>query len=91
MIYRDAIGRPNAEANISMYGGLMSPAYYIAYPMSMIARIANGAVTQPPETIAAEMEADGWQCTIARIDMAGQRLIVSTWRRKPPLTRPRRR
>ena len=28
MIYRDAIGRPNAEGNISMIGGLTSPKYY---------------------------------------------------------------
>lgn len=65
MIYRDAIGRPNAEANISMYGGLMSPAYYsLSHVNDCPDRKWSGDTA--PETIAAEMEADGWQCTICK-------------------------
>lgn len=65
MIYRDVIGRPNAEANISLFGGLTSPAYYsLSHVNDCPDRKWSGDTA--PEIIAAEMEADGWQCTIRK-------------------------
>lgn len=65
MIYRDAIGRPNAEANISMFGGLMPPAYYsLSHISNCPDRKWSGDTS--PEAIVAEMEADGWKCTIRK-------------------------
>lgn len=65
MIYRDAIGRPNAEANISMFGGLTSPAYYsLSHSNDCQDRKWSGDTD--PADIIADMEADGWRCTLRK-------------------------
>ena len=65
MIYRDAIGRPNAEANISICGGLTGPAYYsLSRVNDAPAHKWNGDTN--PADIIAEMEADGWRCTLRK-------------------------
>lgn len=65
MIYCDAIGRPNAEANISMFGGLTSPAYYSLSHVNDCPDRKWSGDTDPADIIA-EMEADGWRCTLRK-------------------------
>lgn len=65
MIYRDAIGRPNAEANISMFGGLTCPAYYSLSHVNDCPDRKWSGDTDPADIIA-EMEADGWRCTLRK-------------------------
>lgn len=65
MIYRDAIGRPNARAQVSIFGSLFGPAYYsLSHVSDCPDRKWSGDTA--PESIAAEMEADGWKCTIRK-------------------------
>ena len=65
MIYRDTIGRPNAEANISIFGGPMSPTYYsLSHVNDCPDRKWSGDTD--PAYIIAEMEADGWRCTLRK-------------------------
>ena len=68
MIYRDTIGRPDAKATVSMFGWC-TPAFGSAYySLSHVNdcpdRKWDGNTA--PEAIAAEMEADGWECTIRK-------------------------
>lgn len=65
MIYHDTIGRPNAEANISMFGGLTSPAYYNLSHVSDCPDRKWSGDTDPAD-IMAEMEADGWRCALRK-------------------------
>lgn len=65
MIYRDAIGRPNAEGNISMFGGLTSPIYYSFSHVNDAPDRKWSGDTDPADIIA-EMEADGWRCTLRK-------------------------
>lgn len=65
MIYLDAIGRPNAEANISMFGGLTSPAYYSLSTVNNAPPRKWSGDTDPADIIA-EMQADGWRCTLRK-------------------------
>ncbi len=65
MVYRDALGRPDAKATISMFGGVCSPAYYsLAHVNDCPDHIWSGDT--PVETIVAEMVNDGWHCNIRR-------------------------
>lgn len=63
MIYHDTIGRPNAEGNISMFGGLTSPAYYSFSHVNDAPDRKWSSDTDPADIIA-EMEADGWSCML---------------------------
>ena len=65
MIYRDAIGRPNAEAQISMFGGIFDPAYYSLSHVSDCPDRKWSGDTDPAD-IMAEMEADGWRCALRK-------------------------
>ena len=65
MIYHDAIGRPNAEGNISMLGGLTGPAYYSLSHVNDCPDRKWSGDTDPADIIA-EMEADGWRCTLRK-------------------------
>lgn len=64
MIYRDALGRPDAKATASMFGGFGPyPAYYsLSHTSDCPERKWSGDT--PAEQIAAEMAADGWRCNI---------------------------
>lgn len=65
MIYRDAFGRPDALATVSMFGGIFAPAYYsLSHINNCPDRKWSGDT--PAEAIAAEMEADGWRCSIRK-------------------------
>lgn len=65
MIYRDSLGRPNAAATVSMFGGVFAPAYYsLSHVSNCPDRKWSGDTL--PEDITAEMEADGWLCNIHR-------------------------
>lgn len=65
IIYHDALGRPNSKATISIFGGIFSPAYYSLSSVSDCA-IRKWCGNTPAEAIAAEMEADGWRCSIRK-------------------------
>lgn len=65
MIYRDVLGRPNSVATVSIFGGVFEPTYYsLSHISDCPDRKWSGDT--PAETIAAEMEADGWRCSIRR-------------------------
>lgn len=66
MIYRDVLGRPDAKATISIFGGFGPyPAFYsLSHTNDCPDRKWSGDT--PAEEIAAEMESGGWRCSIRK-------------------------
>lgn len=66
MVYRDALGRPTAEANISVVGGAIGDAIYCLKSVIHGYPAHRWSIDTPIEDIVRDMEAEGFVCTVGK-------------------------